>query len=260
MKIIRYIIDIAVPALTAYLASSDTLIQLLIKHNILSQSFNVRTFQDVCLIINILFTTILLSARLIMHESKEESYKKQIAGLYNVIKQFLQSNLAQISGNSNISFDLRIFVPEQNIWRRIKTLLGSRKEKWFVIRNIEPFARKDITEHLKFRVDPEEQGLVGSAYSSKSIVYDDHLSSTNSTGYSLNQAQINRTSNLLWSICIPILNEKDEVVAIMAIDSGTSQLDIAGNKDEIRTLTNTLAVMMRDSVPELFKGEVSFRW
>ena len=177
-----------------------------------------------------------------------------------MIKQFLQSNLAQISGNSNINFDLRIFVPERNIWQRIKTILGKKKEKWFVIRNIEPFARKDITEHLKLRVEPEGQGLVGTAYSTKSIVYDDHLSETNGTVYSLDQAQINRTSTLLWSLCIPILSEKNEVVAIMAIDSGTSQLDIGGNKDEIRMLTNTLAVMLRDSVPELFKAEVSFRW
>ena len=39
----------------------------------------------------------------------------------------------------------------------------------------------------------------------------------------------------------------------MAFDSDSSPLDISSNKDEIRTLTNTLAIMMRDSVPELFK-------
>ena len=80
----------------------------------------------------------------------------------------------------------------------------------------------------------------------------------NSTSYSLDQSQVNRTSGLLWSICVPILNDKNEVIAIMALDSDTSKLDIEENKDAVRTLTNTIAVMMKDSVPELFKSEVGF--
>lgn len=260
MKFLRYLLDIAIPAITAYLASSDTFISFLISHDILSEELNITLFRDICLLINVLYTTLFLCVKLNILESKEESYKKQIAGLYNVIKQFLQSNLGQISGNSNISFDLRIFIPEKNILMVLKRLFGHSKEKWFVIRNIEPFARKDITEHLRFRVEPDAQGLVGMAYSRKSIVYDDHLVETNNSEYSLNQAQVNRTSNLLWSICIPILDDKNEVVAIMAIDSGTTNLNIDENKDDIRTLTNTLAVMLRDSVPELFRSEVSFRW
>ena len=175
-----------------------------------------------------------------------------------MVKKIIQSNLSQISGDSNISFDLRIFVPQRSICCCIKSLLHLQTEKWFFIRNIEPFANKDITEHLKFRVDPDPQGLVGSAYSKKSIVYDDNLAETNSTSYSLDQAQVSRTSALLWSICVPILNEKNEVIAIMALDSNTSKLDISANKDAIRTLTNTIAIMMKDSVPELFKSGVGF--
>ena len=60
---------------------------------------------------------------------------------------------------------------------------------------------------------------------------------------------------MLWSVCVPIFNENSEVFAVMAFDSDSSPLDIDGNKDEIRALTNTLAIMMRDSVPELFKRE-----
>lgn len=256
--VIRYIIDIAVPALTAYLAASDSLLKFLIGHNILAKNFNISLFQDICLLINIVFTTFVLCLRLIRYEHREESSIRKISGLYNMVKKIIQSNLSHISGDSNISFDLRIFVPKRSISCFIKSLFHIKTEKWFFIRNIEPFANKDITEHLKFRVDPDPQGLVGSAYSKKSIVYDDNLAETNSTSYSLDQAQVSRTSALLWSICVPILNEKNEVIAIMALDSNTSRLDISANKDAIRTLTNTIAIMMKDSVPELFKSGVGF--
>ncbi len=258
MVIIRYIIDIAIPALTAYLAASDSFLQFLIRRNILASSFNVDLFQDICLFINIIFTTFVLCLRLIKNEFQEKSNSRKISGLYNVVKKIIQSNLSQISGDSNLSFDLRIFVPKRSLRCWIKSLFHKNTEKWFCIRNIEPFANKDVTEHLVFRVEPNPQGLVGSAYSKKCIVYDDNLSETNSTSYSLDQSQVNRTSGLLWSICVPILNDKNEVIAIMALDSDTSKLDIEENKDAVRTLTNTIAVMMKDSVPELFKSEVGF--
>lgn len=257
-KIIRYIIDIAVPALSAYLANNDSLVQFLINKKILSNQFNVGQFQNICLIVNILFTTFVLYMKILLNEAKEESSKRKISGLYKMVKTFIQSNLGQISGDKNISFDLRIFVPKRSILAFLRKIFHKRNEKWFYIRNIEPFASRDTTEHLKFRVDPDPQGLVGQAYSTKSIVYDDNLSVTNSIAYSLDQTQVSRTSNLLWSICVPVLDEKNEVIAIVALDSNTTKLNIKDNKDEIRNITNTLAVMMNDSVPEFFKKKGLF--
>ena len=100
---------------------------------------------------------------------------------------------------------------------------------------------------------------MGDAYKSGSIVYDDKLSVTNSTEYSLEQTQLSRTSNLRWSICVPISNEKNEVIAVMAFDSDKSDLNIEKNKNDLKNLTNTLAIMMRDSVPELFKRKWSWK-
>ena len=257
-RLIRYIIDIAIPALSAYLANNDSVVLFLISKKILSNQFNVNLFQNICLIVNILFTTFVLYTKILTMEAKEESSKRKISGLYKMVKIFIQSNLGQISGDKNISFDLRIFVPKRSILAFFRKIFHKRNEKWFYIRNIEPFASKDTTEHLKFRVAPEPQGLVGKAYSTKSIVYDDNLSVTNSTDYSLDQTQVSRTSNLLWSVCVPVLNEKNEVVAVVALDSTTSKLNIKDNKDEIRNITNTLAVMMNDSVPEFFKKKGLF--
>lgn len=254
MRIINYIIDIAVPAICTYLASDDAIIRWLINKNLLSNTFNTILFQRGCLLISVLFTTFILNIKIIYHLQSKERLRKEIAGLYNVIKQFAQSNFAAISKNNNFSFDLRIFVPEVNLFKMVTAFITRKKaDKWFVIQNIEPFAKKDITEHLRFRVEPEIQGLVGEAYRRGSIVYDEDLSSTNDKVYSLDRSQLSRTSKLLWSICVPILNENNEVFAVMAFDSDSSPLDISSNKDDIRALTNTLAIMMRDSVPELFK-------
>lgn len=254
MWLLNCFLEIVIPAISAYLASDDTIIQWLIRNQYLAQSFNIVTFQKICLIINILFTTFVLYGRLHYHSYKEKQCQKEIAGLYNMIKEFAQSNFVTITNNRNFSFELRIFVPEVSIYGWLKSI-GKRKdrEQWFVIRNIEPFAKKDITEHLRFMVSPNKQGLVGAAYNTGSIVYDDNLAATNSTAYSLGQTQLSRTSKLRWSICVPILNDKNEVIAVMAFDSDSSELDIERNKSELKDLTNTLAIMMRDSVPELFK-------
>ena len=256
MRVLKYIINIAIPAISTYFASDDTLIKWKKKKNILSGTINTLLFQKICLLISVIFTTFILNIKLIISSCTNERHQKEIAGLYNVIKQFAQSNFASITNNNNFSFDLRIFVPEVNISKTVLAFVTRKKaEKWFIIRNIEPFAKKDITEHLRFRVEPDIQGLVGEAYKSGFIVYDETLEITNNTKYSLDKAQLSRTSKLLWSLCVPILNDNNEVFAVMAFDSDSSPLDISSNKEEIRALTNTLAIMMRDSVPELFKRE-----
>lgn len=261
MKLIRHLIYIAITALSAYFASNDEILIWLVNNSVLSQKLNIELFQDICLLVNIGFTVFVINGELILYRIKDEQHRKEIAGLYNVVKQFALSNFCSITKNDNFSFDLRIFVPEFSIWKSIKGVCRRKKEKWFVIRNIEPFAKKDITENLRFRVEPadESQGLVGDAYNKGSIVYDSDLSSTNSVQYALDQSQLNRTNMLRWSICVPILDVNNSVVAIMAFDSDSSDLDISKNKNEIKNLTNTLAIMMQDSVPELFKRKVTFK-
>lgn len=259
MTILRYLLDVLIPTITAYLANSDTLYEFLKDANILSDKVNVAAVKECFLVINIIFTVFILTPQIIWAEKKNRNAEQKIDGLNNMLKQFIQNNFVYITKNENFSFDMRIFVPERNILQYVKGIFG-KGETWFTIRNITPFANKDITEHLRFRVDPNPQGLVGEAYAGKSIVYDDNLLETNSVDYALDQLQVNRTSKLLWSICVPILDDKSNVIAVMAFDSTVSRLNIEEHKDDIRTLTNTFAVMMHDSVPELFKGKVSFKW
>lgn len=123
----------------------------------------------------------------------------------------------------------------------------------FIIKNIDLIAEQGITKDLQFEVFPNPQGLVGMCYDTKSVVFDDDLEHTNSNSYNLKTNQIDRTSNLKWSICCPICDNNDTVVAIMALD-GKAPIKISKEKE---TALNKEIVafsrMLYDSVPQLFK-------
>ena len=85
------------------------------------------------------------------------------------------------------------------------------------------------------------------------MVFDDNLEHSNSTDYNLGENQISRTSNLKWSICCPIFDTNNAVVAILALD-GKSKITIA---EENAPILNEHIVafsrLLYDSVPQLFK-------
>ena len=60
MRVLQYIINIVVPAISTYFASDDTLIKWLITKNVLSGTINTLLFQKICLFISVIFTTFIL--------------------------------------------------------------------------------------------------------------------------------------------------------------------------------------------------------
>lgn len=251
-KIIEYILLTAIPAITTYCASSG-FFDFLIETEILSEAFDVKEAQEICQIVSIVFSIVIMGPLLIYQEYRNQVSQQRTTGLYNVIKQIITSTFASLEKNDSFQFNMRIFVPNKNIKYKIAHLFNKNCILEFKIKNIVPFAKKDITEHLSFRVSPESQGLVGQCYQKKAIVYDECLLNNNSTEYNLDETQINRTSDLKWSICVPILDENNQVVSIIAFDSCISKLRIEAHKDEIRQIVNTVAILLYDCVPILFK-------
>lgn len=99
---------------------------------------------------------------------------------------------------------------------------------------------------------PEPQGLVGECYNRKRVLCDDNLENTNPT-YKLNKHQLTRIANLKWSICCPIFDSSDDVIAILALD-GKNKITInATNKEEIGTQIVVFSRMLYDAVPQLFR-------
>ena len=94
---------------------------------------------------------------------------------------------------------------------------------------------------------------MGLCYNTKAMVYDDDLEHTNDKNYHLNKSQIDRTSNLKWSICCPVLDKTETVVAVIALD-GKTRITIDKEKETtLREEIVAFSCMLYDSVPQLFK-------
>ena len=90
-------------------------------------------------------------------------------------------------------------------------------------------------------------------YNTMSMVYDDDLENTNDKIYQLNQTQINRTSDLKWSICCPICDNTSNVIAIIALDGKTRITIDDGKASALKEELAAFSYMLYDSVPQLFK-------
>lgn len=175
-----------------------------------------------------------------------------------MVKTIFGSTLENILEKKPINFNMRIFVPVKTpsyFWFK----LTKRGTVCFEIKNIAPFARSDTTAHLRFRVTPNSQGLVGDCYCQKEIIYDDNLQQTNATNWNLEEMQIARTGSLLWSICIPIIDQSNSVIAVISLDSVDTPVDISAHRAELAPFLMTFATLLHDSAPGLFKGRFSFK-
>ena len=254
MRYICHVILTVLPALCSYLASSSSAIAVLIERGILSEEINVMRVQDIMLFFSILLTVGVLGVRLIRFEWKLSQKQKQLDGLYGVIKEIVRQTLRKTTKNNELEFDMRFFVPKSKtaIWLR-KRIKNINIPLYFVIKNQMPFAQKDTTEKLEFRVDPDPQGIVGACFQHKSVMFDENLKENNEKDWNLSEAQVSRTANLLWSMCVPIVDPvSNTVVAVVAFDSSRSSLKIERNEKEIATLVNTLSILLYDNVPDLF--------
>ena len=169
-------------------------------------------------------------------------------------KNILASSLGKRFLSQASSFDIRIFVPKHPILYKLAERFGYEKyHKKFTVKNIDLISEQGITKNLEFEVYPNEEGLVGMCYNTKYMVCDDDLEHTNDKIYRLSQNQINRTSNLKWSICCPICDDSNSVVAIVALD-GKTKITLDKKKETaLQEEMSAFCYMLYDSVPQLFK-------
>lgn len=258
LKIVKQIISVvifsAIPAFLSYLANSSLIFNKLIEYGVLGKNVNVELIQDYCLWIGIILSAIVLSTNLLVTKIKYENILEQRNLLIKMNKNILSTSLGKRFLSNTSSFDIRIFIPKHSLLYKLadKLHFASLSRK-FIIKNIDLIAEQGITKDLQFEVFPNPQGLVGMCYDTKLVVFDDDLEHTNSNSYNLKTNQIDRTSNLKWSICCPICDNNDTVVAIMALD-GKAPIKISKEKE---TALNKEIVafsrMLYDSVPQLFK-------
>lgn len=254
LHIIKIVIVSVIPACLSYLANSELIFDKLIEMNIVSSSIQVSLIQDYCLWIGIVVSAIFLSGQLIIVKIQYDRVSTERNLLIKMSKNIFAGTLGKACFSNHPEFDVRIFIPKHPIVYKFADLFHVTKiTKKFVIKNIDLIAEQGLTKNLEFEVSPNQEGLVGLCYETKTMVYDDDLEHSNSVGYNLGQNQISRTSNLKWSVCCPIFGENDTVVAIIALD-GKSKITIKKNNEPV--LNEHIVAFSRllyDSVPQLFK-------
>ena len=244
----------AIPALLSYLANSSLVFDKLKEIGLIGNSINIQQVQDYCLWIGIVFSALFLSLNLVIKKLKYDEICEQRNSLIIMNKAILSESLGQRFLSEPSAFDIRIFIPKYPRYYKIadKLKLTNVRRK-FKIKNIDLIADRGITKDLEFEVYPKQEGLVGLCYKEKKMFFDDDLEHTNSEIYELHQNQIDRTSGLKWSICSPVIDSNDEVIAIMALD-GKTKLKIDDEKETaLRDNLLAFSIMLYESVPKFFK-------
>lgn len=77
-----------------------------------------------------------------------------------------------------------------------------------------------MREDLVFELSPTPQGIVGKAYNEKTIVLNFNMQDPSvKSVYNLNDFQYSETSDLRFCGALPILNNRNEIIAIVSFDS-----------------------------------------
>lgn len=252
--IINAIIISLVPAILAYLSKSSNILNYLKENEYIGNRINIDFIKEVCLILNIITTFLIVTIGNIKSNINQVDLIQQRDNLLKQCKTILISALSNKLNKEHLEVNIRIFVKRKpTLKEKLKKFLKIEYPVEFIIKNINGLANDDMTRKLKFRVAPNPEGLVGKTFADKCIYYDCNLESNNKNMYNLSHSQISKTNDLKFSLTCPIFKNKDDVVAILAIDS-KHKIDINGkNKDIITNSIINFSTQLYEYVPNLFK-------
>ncbi|WP_040328097.1 hypothetical protein [Clostridium ihumii] len=252
--ILNAIIFALVPTILAYLGKSYNILNYLKENEYIGNKVNINFIKEICLFLNIIATFLIVTLKGIKSNINEKNLTKQRDNLLKQCKEILTSALSSELDKEHLELNVRIFVKrKETLKEKFKKICRIDYPVEFIIKNITGFANDDVTSKLKFEVAPNPVGLVGRTFKDKCIYYDCDLENTNTSMYNLSHSQINKTNDLKFSLTCPIFKTKDEVVAILAIDS-RQKIDISGKNEKIITNSvNNFSTQLYEYVPDLFK-------
>ena len=253
--IIKGLLFSFIPAIFTLFGTIDAFDRLQ-KAGYIGNAIDVQNLKNICSVLGVILTFLLLTKNLISHEIEEEKYKKQAKQLLKYNKDILVSALSEYLGKEYCNIDIRIFVPQKSICWYIGHAFDKNIPLKFKIKNIEGLADAGITNNLSFQVSPEEgaQGLVGECYQQRKIVYDENLQETNDTGYNLTDYQKSRTNDLKFIIVCPVFGNEKDIDAIVAFDC-KHDIKIHDHEDKFINAILNYTQQLHEYVPELFKKE-----
>jgi hypothetical protein len=210
-------------ALLIFAARSEASMLLIQKHGLLPESIGtegLEYYRFVFLGIGVLLSGIVLPIQLEIEKKKHTKLKRNLSKILAHHKNLFVEKLKKDLQQNNLHLHIRVFEPPRgfNAWWK-KKLAG---ELFFEVKNYEGFSEVGTTKGLKFKVLPEgtEQGLVGKTFKDKEVYFDFNLKANqNDAEYKLDVFQKSCTNAYEFAITAPIFNPKNEVIAVVSLDS-----------------------------------------
>lgn len=251
--VVKNLIFSFIPAILTYLSKSDNILDSMQIKGYIGKNVNIINVKDNLLILSIVLTFFLLTYNIIRIEFDKNYYLEQRNNMLGFNKSIFISALEKSVGIKSMDLDIRIFVPKKTLCNRIVSVFNKGRRLDYYIRNIDILAKPGITNNLKFEVFPIPQGIVGEAYTSKSMIYDPDLKNTNCTSYNLNQYQINKTNDLRFCLCCPIFNSNGDIISVMSFDSKREIVINKENEKVFMSSFSTFTQSLYEYVPDIFK-------
>ncbi|QFT88085.1 hypothetical protein FIU87_05490 [Bacillus sp. THAF10] len=242
-----------IPTLLTYAGTSDGVVNFLASKNILKKESK-ESWKMFFSILSVALPTLVL---LVMYEVKKwryQSMKTQRDLILAAQKEAVLSYMTTTYGlNSEFNnLNMRIWIEEKNPITKIFKYGTKFNDKVFFVKSISNISKEDNKNKLYFTVSPNFQGLVGICYNDKETT---HISDVSGfyKKHNLNPYQKKLVSDTKFVMCVPILNEKNQVIVIFSFDSLT-EIDIPSqHKKNIYTTIDYFCLNLSNNIPDLWK-------
>lgn len=225
-EIIRKIVLSLIPTFLIYIGRSDSFFTFLKTHKFINQDSDTTESQLYCFIIGIFWAGVVTPIQLARTKNNLTEKDKQFDGLLAFNKETYFKSIKETLKKHNKNFRTRIFIPRTGLKAWWNSFRYNKME--FMLKEINGISDPLNARTLHFEVSPKQQGLVGKACREKAIIVDCNAKAET---YNLTPYQISKTSDVKFCSTAPIFNNKNEVIAVLAIDSSD---DIPLNDAEIQ--------------------------
>jgi hypothetical protein len=247
------IIELIIPIVLFYFAQPNILDKYIQNLWWAGKPIDVIKIQGVCLFLGTIYTILVIGYHIVRIRIDIQQIKSKRGKLIAHNKDTMLDALRIKFTALPHDIEIRIFVPE-TLLDRISSILQGKpyKAMRFAIRNIEGLADAGTTDELSFEVKPNPEGLVGQCYKLRQIVLDRDLL-TSSADYNLDDHKKNKTANLRFCMCVPVIGNNNNVAAIIAFDS--KQPAKSNGKEDANWKDNIVIPytrMLYETIPDIF--------
>ena len=211
---IKIILLSAVPAILLFAGRAGYVSGFVDSHGWLPVNVTKAEFEFFCFLIGIIVSSTVIPYQLVKAKQEIKEKDKLLVDLVAFNKSNFVSSIKTVIKKPTKDLRTRLFVPEKRtLWQKV-----SKKSKFFVLKEINGLSDPLNAKHLRFEVSPLVEGVIGSVYLTRGIVTYNAVNNSVSS-YLLNDYQKLHTADVKFICAGPIFNKKNEIVAVLAVDS-----------------------------------------